>query len=550
MSDQPDTRTEDAVRRALGARADDVPVSPDALDRIRSRPRSRGVAVRSLALAGVAAVAALLVGIAVVTQSDDESDGQLDVAGTTTSTSATPTSTTEPTNTEAPPPDDPDPGARLMHPSIAASEGRYLWPLDERTFESPLEATRSWLMEVVGVGEPDLEEVDAVFAEGFPEAELFALFKRGENGERLDATTWISAAWLESRDSFVVVEAFPDPDEEATLHVDLVERNGWSEGSLRVTGGGEAFEGTALLFVDDAEPVIVSVGAFGPGRFSVVVPWDGSGPVTLRLQATDPIEGAVPDVVASVTEPLPASTDLRVMRVALDDVLNMRAAPGVDNDVVFALDPYAGALTHTGRTEFVDGEEWWEIVTTPPESVVGWANARYLSVQPDIAAGSPLADEMIAEARRLLSSFADPDSTERPAEHPRGVEVGGIGVFADAPTPFTPVSDLWSDTTHDWAPFDSCVEVCVRTVSGFLEVTARDVDDATYVIGLDVARAEPNFSYLTGLDPDQAGILATVTAYVEPSNDGEADWKRYILTFDFVDGSPTIASIWRWGWTP
>lgn len=555
MTDTPDHPTEEAVRRALRARAREVTMSPEALDHIRDRRPRRGLAVRSIALAGVAAVVALLVGIAVFTNDDEEPTG-LDVADP--STTLAPTETTSPPTSTEPPPTTSVIDSGVGGAVARVQAGLAVWPTDDAGAPTAEAAARGWVEEVLGL-DPDAV-VDAAPGQG-QSAELAAYFLPfvGENGEPLGDPPLdgqgltIFVATPDRGEHWLVESVFAE-----SVRITLVERNGSGDG-LRITGAGTAFEGTGLLWVDDKGPTIVALDA-GSGEgsdFSVVVPWEGDGPVQLRLETGRAFNGEVPAVHALAVDPEPPRADITVVDVGLDDVLNMRAGPGVDNEVVFALDPFARALTHTGRVERVGDDDWWEIVTTPPESIVGWANSRYLSVQREVDADDPLAQRMLNEARQFLRSFGSPETAGyRPAEPPNGVQIGGIGIYADAPTPLMRVNGLWSDSvTHDWDPFPPeagvpCGDFCVRTVGAFLDVRPRDVTDMELTFGLDVDPEDPNFGFATGLDPEQAGRVATVVAYVPPVSDEELDWRRYTFTFDLVDGTPTIRSVWRWGWTP
>lgn len=553
MNDELDPRTEDAVRRALGARAEEVNVSPDALQNIRDRRPSRGMAGRSLALAGVAAVVALLVGIAVVTQGDDGDDG-LDVAGTT---STVPPATTEPTPTTSASPDTTEPFDEADRPDPVARvrAGYAIWPSDDAGAPSAEAAADGWAEEVLGVapgtlGTPDISaETDVA---------EFVLPYVGEDGQPRGEDGRV--------DGIIITVASPDEGEHwlvervssENAQVDLVERNGFGDG-LRISGWGDAFEGTGLLWIDDVGPVIVGLGANGAGdEFSVVVPWSGDEPVRVRLETGTVFAGEVPAVAAFATDPTPASTNISVVGVELDDVLNIRSGAGTNNEIVGSLDPFASALTHTGAVEVVGDDVWWEIVTTPDERIQGWVNARFLTVQREVVPGGAVAEAMIVEAQRfLLSQSPQPGALViRPEVHPFGVDIGGIGIFADAPTPFKNVSELWSESLKfDWNPLPvedpgGCADICVVSVRDFLDVRQRDVDDAEYSIGVDLDIEDPNFSYYTGLTPEFYGRQATVDAYVPPTSDGVNDWRRFTFAFDFIDGSPTIRAVWLWGWTP
>lgn len=69
--------------------------------------------------------------------------------------------------------------------------------------------------------------------------------------------------------------------------------------------------------------------------------------------------------------------DLVVVGVEADDVLNVRAGPGVDFDVVVELEPLAEGLVATGHNRDIDDQGFWAQIRV--EGTTGWANITFLS---------------------------------------------------------------------------------------------------------------------------------------------------------------------------
>ena len=533
MNDHHDP-TEDLIRRALQARAEETTVTPDALESIRRRnatPRW----IRPATYGAVAAAVALIAGFAYLSGGDDTTDvdpattTSLDDVTTSTVPDEMPTTTVPDTTTSSPA--DPD------------DAGAVIWPLDGPGATSPEAAARGWVEGALGVSPAQLEAGPADTT-----AATFILSKVGEDGAFVPGTVTITVVSPDGGDHWFVERA-----ETADLRVELVERNGEADG-LRVSGFGDAFEGTGLLWIDDEGPTIVSLGSTSSDHFSVVVAWDGEAPVRVRLETGRAMDNEVPSVHAFAVAPSDPVTDVRVTRVAEDDVLNVRSGPGVTNAIAFTLPPDATGLAHTGATDVVDGETWWEIVG-PDGAETGWANARFLTVWRAVEPGSDLAAAMEQQARNFLVAFGSDEATLDPTvpqPHPAGTQIGGIGVFADAPTPFTTIDDLFDDTVHDWNPFpddDPCDDLCLLTVGDFLGSRDRDAEDAQFTIGPD-ADSLDMLRYFTGHEQDYYDHHMTVVAYVPPTDEIELDWRRYTFAFDLVDGTPTISAVWVWGWTP
>ncbi len=67
---------------------------------------------------------------------------------------------------------------------------------------------------------------------------------------------------------------------------------------------------------------------------------------------------------------------LGVIGVAYDDELNIRAAPGADQDVVATAEPTADDLVATGRARKLPNSIWYEFTVG---GTTGWANSSYVA---------------------------------------------------------------------------------------------------------------------------------------------------------------------------
>lgn len=422
--------------------------------------------------------------------------------------------------------------------------------LAEEGFPTPEEAAAAWLSDKLEIEDPGWLDVGYSSPEG-PDVAFAGLgaSRLGEGGRTMGLGLAVGTAATQVGDWYVT-QVLSD-----LVWIDSVEHNGDLPGTLRVTGGGWAFEGTGLLYIDDADPVVVSVGAgVELGRFSVVVPWDGEDGVEVMIVAPAVADGATPAATAFVAVPLEPITTLSVIGVADDDVLNVRSGPGVANDVIGSLDPDATGLTHTGATMTVDGEMWWEIVTPSPDSRLGWVNRRFLAVAADVDSITGLADEMVRLASSALSDFGPGAHGLLPnSSYSDRIEVGGIGVWADAAHTFQTRDPLQLDTEIFWDPpfpMDECVE-CTKSVREFVGVRERDIAEATFTVGPADDYSAENYGFQTGLPPESYDRFATVVSFTAASDPQETlDWSRYTFVFDFQDGAPEIRAIYRWGWTP
>jgi hypothetical protein len=70
-----------------------------------------------------------------------------------------------------------------------------------------------------------------------------------------------------------------------------------------------------------------------------------------------------------------AGDEVAVVGVAHDDVLNVRAAPGTDSDVIAELAPTATGLIGTGRARSLPESIWFEVEV---EGVTGWVSSAFI----------------------------------------------------------------------------------------------------------------------------------------------------------------------------
>jgi hypothetical protein len=103
---------------------------------------------------------------------------------------------------------------------------------------------------------------------------------------------------------------------------------------------------------------------------------------TITSPATEATTTTAPDVATTVTiagtivDEGPDRGDvLAVVGIAYDDVLNVRALPGLFNDVVDTIEPL-GSVTATGVTRDLGRAFWTELDTG---SATGWSNLAYLA---------------------------------------------------------------------------------------------------------------------------------------------------------------------------
>lgn len=544
MNDPHDPQTESQIRRALSARAEEIHVSPDALDNIRSR-RPASPWARPAAYAAVAAIVVVfLVGVALLTNPGDDGAHIDDLANDTT----LPPETTAPTTTAAPsttsstlPPSGPLPTALGEPLQIDPARTFGLWNNPDGL--PAADAVEAFVAERFGLTDVDISPTTVDLADAVPSdgVEAFGVHRRGEGGSTLDSFAFK-----------VITHTPPDGASRISLvlsdEFEIYEAVGVA-GGIRVTGQGRAFEGTAILEAQGTE-TLLAVGSGEFADFDAVAPLGEHCPCVVTITGTTAFTGEVPDIISYSINPTfepappePAEPTYSVFGVDDDDVLNVRSGAGVSNPIITTFPPDATGIVITGEEEMVGAARWSEVET---EDARGWVNSQFLVANPDVSSTPGLEDRLLG----YLEALPAP----QPAFFASSVEFGGIGVYADFPTPWTTVRRDEFDSDRNWSPVgteDRCPG-CTATVEEFLGFDTAKWELAEYTIGSDLDPGDPNHFFQSGLAPEFHDRFVTGTIYIpEPNPQESLDWRRYTVVFDFVaDGEPVIRGIWRWGWTP
>lgn len=161
-----------------------------------------------------------------------------------------------------------------------------------------------------------------------------------------------------------------------------------------------------------------------PGEATTTVPSAATTTTTvLGSTSTMPVATTtVPDptVTTLAGEPIdigPLEGDvLMVVGVAHDDVLNLRAGPGVDQEILAGLAPTEGEVVALGRSRKLPRSIWVEVEAV---GEAGWVNLRYLgyegatddltSATIDRLGGRPEADGMTELGRIVAEAWASED---------------------------------------------------------------------------------------------------------------------------------------------
>lgn len=276
--------TEEHLRTALHARADEVQPDEDAaLTSIRRRGHT--AIVRRRAVLG-GAVAALVLAFAVVVLpqlGDDNSQIVVDPGPEeTTAPQPAPTTTTPPTTT-----------------AVEPVDPAYLWPpVGHQQYSTPEEAARSFVTEYVGVPEPPLGDV----VEEEPRRVQVPVYAKAEDGSTREDITRSTIHLVQVNDgTWRVVLA-----ESEALVVDSLEP---TQSAIVVRGRGRGFEGTVIVearaegsrpgeYLDQEILIAGSAEELAPFEASLALPRPPLANDSVFVYNDSGFESAVPDFTA------------------------------------------------------------------------------------------------------------------------------------------------------------------------------------------------------------------------------------------------------------
>jgi hypothetical protein len=242
-----------------------------------------------------------------------------------------------------------------------------------------------------------------------------------------------------------------------------------------------------------------------------------------------------------------------VVGIASDDLLNVRARPGIAHQIVGAIPPHGLGVQVTGPGQQVDDAQWLPVRYS---DLVGWVDGRYLArqagwVDGEVAARAAQAITGLRDRdMAALSTLVHPDKGLRFSPYTY-VRVGpGDPGGEDLVFSAEQVRDASDDgTVYLWGRFDGSGEPIFATFSDYYARFLYDADFAQpHVVGFD---QEVGWSsMINNIDEVYPGAV-TVEYHFEgfdPQYDG-MDWRSLRLVFEQQDGTWYLVGIVHDEWT-
>ena len=301
-----------------------------------------------------------------------------------------------------------------------------------------------------------------------------------------------------------------------------------------------------LLAATSCATPVPAATPLAPSATATHTPWPTDTPTSTPLPPTP-----TATVAATPTETPAAPTEVvpglyAVVNVVSDDVLNVRAQPGVAHRIVGTIPPYGMEVHVTGPGEEVAGALW---VPIEYQDITGWVNSNYLarqvgSVDEEIAAcAAQIIMALKHEDLETLASLVHPDKGVRFSPYTY-VRAEDLVFSADR------ISDFFADQTiYTWGVFDGSGEPIEFTPREYYDRFIYDADFARpHVVGFNETIAMGNTINNIAEEYPQAVTIEYHFEGFDPEFVG-LDWRSLRLVLEKEEGACYLVGIVHDEWT-
>jgi hypothetical protein len=235
-----------------------------------------------------------------------------------------------------------------------------------------------------------------------------------------------------------------------------------------------------------------------------------------------------------------------VTLVALNDVLNVRSGPGVNNPIIGSFAPDATNVMRTGPSQQADGAEWVEVLM--PDGVNrGWVNFNYLTeqVSREVFCADTRIPLLIAllknavttSAGASLSSLVSPRHGLIMNYWPSSNSVNYTS--ATAQTVFTDPQVI------DWGSGGGSGIENIGTFAQIVQPQMVDVLNSNYQLNCDALSYGQTYTNVVGYTNTNIHYYSVVKPPTQ-----EFDWKVWLIRIEYVNRTPYLFGAVHYVWEP
>jgi photosystem II stability/assembly factor-like uncharacterized protein len=243
--------------------------------------------------------------------------------------------------------------------------------------------------------------------------------------------------------------------------------------------------------------------------------------------------------------PITLTGPYAVVRVAPNDVLNIRSSAGASNSIIGYYPPDATDVMRTGASTSADGAVWVEVRRA--DGLTGWVNSDYLTEY--VSTSTFCADARIPQLIEQLKQSMIQSNGDQFASLIGSKHGAAINFWRDAPPvnyTTTTARSIFTDTLiHDWGAGPAAGPSGVSgTFAQIVQPDMLDVFNSSYQLGCD--------------DPSHAAMFVNPWPHtnihyysiLKPPSNNIFDWKVWLIGFEYVEGVPYLYGTIHYVWEP
>jgi len=246
----------------------------------------------------------------------------------------------------------------------------------------------------------------------------------------------------------------------------------------------------------------------------------------------------------ATSTPAPLQGPYAVVRVAPNDVLNIRAGAGSSFQVVGSFPADATNVMRTGETGIADGAEWVEVQR--PDGGLGWVNSSYLTEY--VSTSTFCADARIPQLIEQLKQSMIQSNGDQFALLVGSKHGAAMNFWRDVPpinyTTATARSIFTDTTVYNWGAGPVAGPGVSGTFAQIVQPDMVDVFNSSYQLGCD------NPSYASMFVNPWPHTNIHYYSILKPPSSNLFDWKVWLIGFEYVGGQPYLYGTVHYVWEP
>jgi hypothetical protein len=263
---------------------------------------------------------------------------------------------------------------------------------------------------------------------------------------------------------------------------------------------------------------------------------------------TPPLPCVVTPTFTPSATPVALIGPYAVILVAVNDVLNIRSAPGASNPISGMFAYNAVNVMRTGPTQPADGGDWVEVLL--PDGVnKGWVNSKYLTeyVSHETFCADARIPQLIKQLKQAVTS-SNGTLLGSLVSQKHGLNMNYWASSTTVNYTATTAQTVFSDAQSiNWGSGGGSGVGDVGTFAQIVQPQMIDVLSSTYQLNCD--EIVYGASYTNVLQYQYANTNIHFYSVIKPPTN-VMDWKVWLVRIEYVNGQPYLFGTVHYVWEP